>query len=77
MKDKKKDEAYYVKKIEDLKKLKIQGIAPIVEEDNSVVGNIEVWSTDWEVEEVKRPPHGNYFVVDNIEGDVKIKCLMV
>lgn len=46
MKDKKKDEAYYVKKIEDLKKLKIQGIAPIVEEDNSVVGNIEVWSTD-------------------------------
>lgn len=37
-----KDEAYYVKRIEDIKRMNIQGKALIVEEEDSDARNIEV-----------------------------------
>lgn len=43
-KEKTKDEVSYGKKIEDLQKKNVQGKDLIVEEDDSDVENIKVWS---------------------------------
>lgn len=60
-----------------MKKLKIYGKALAVEEDNSDGGNIEVWSTDSEDEEVRKPTYGAYFVVNTSKEAKRGKCIMV
>lgn len=48
----------------------------MVTKDNSEDGNVEVWSTDSEDEEVRRPTHEDCFMMkdENKRGD---KCFMV
>lgn len=53
-KEKEKDEAYYVHKLEDHRNLKLTGKTLIVEENASDSGNIEVWSTNSEDDEVSK-----------------------
>ncbi|XP_052621843.1 uncharacterized protein LOC128127401 [Lactuca sativa] len=76
------DEAYHLRKLEEIKKKKI-GAGPmnalIVQEkvvDNEF-GGVEVWSTDSEDEEVRRPTHGKAFVARKEDENVTRRCLMV
>ncbi|KAI3510498.1 hypothetical protein L1887_17545 [Cichorium endivia] len=59
-----KDEEYYAKKIADLKKddASTAKSAFMVQED-SEYGVVEVWSTDSDDDEVRKPTHGRCFVV--------------
>ncbi|KAI3700158.1 hypothetical protein L2E82_44777 [Cichorium intybus] len=59
-----KDEAYYAKKIANLKKVDASTIksAFVVQED-SKYGAVEVWSTDSDDEEVRKPTHGRCLMV--------------
>lgn len=57
-KEKDKDEAYYVNKIENLCKSSSKPTLVVTEDNNDVV-NIEVWSIDSEDEEVHRTTHVN------------------
>lgn len=52
-KENEKDEACYLKKIEDLKLSKAHWKDLVEEEDNSHGGNMEVWSTDFEDKEIR------------------------
>lgn len=61
-KEKRKDEAYYVKKFKDVKKLNIQRKALIVEEEDNDAGNVEVWFTDYEDDEIRRTTHRALFM---------------
>ena len=64
-----KDEAYYVIKIKDLKKVKLIGNALIAELGNSKDGRkIEVWSSGFDEKEIRKPTHG--------QKEVKSVCLM-
>ncbi|KAI3496474.1 hypothetical protein L1887_38838 [Cichorium endivia] len=67
-----KDEAYYAKKIADLKKedASIIKSAFVVQEDNEY-GVVEVWSTDSDDEEVRKPTHGRCFVVKNDSSELR------
>lgn len=49
----------------------------VVEEGNNDDGNIEVWSTNSEDEDVCRPAHGSCFSVNNFTCVKDRKCLMV
>ena len=80
-KDGEDDEAYHLRKLEEIKKKTISNSmnALIVQEnivDDEFEG-VEVWSTDFEDEEVRKPTHGKVFVAkeDNIE--FAGRCLMV
>ena len=54
-----KDEAYYAQKIANLKIKKPVGHVMIVENvDSDLEGNIEVWSSGSDDEEMRRPTHG-------------------
>lgn len=55
-KEKDKDEAYYRKKIEELRKNSNKPTLVVIE-DNSDDGNVEVWSTDSHDKEVCKPTH--------------------
>lgn len=73
-----KDEAYYTHKIEELRKSKGIGKTLIVEEDSyDSDERVEVWSTNFEDEEVQKPTHGKGFVVKEDKSCVGGKCLMV
>lgn len=56
-KEKEKDEAYYVYRIEDLRKMKLIGNVMVVGEKQSDDGNFEVWSTYLKDHEVRKPTH--------------------
>ncbi|KAI3767848.1 hypothetical protein L2E82_18277 [Cichorium intybus] len=59
-----KDEAYYAKKIAELKKNDASSTkAAFVVKEDSEFGAIEVWSTDSEDEEVRNPTHGRCLMV--------------
>lgn len=76
-KEKEKDESYYIQKIEDLRKMKLNRKALTVGDGDSDNGNIEVWSTYSEDEEVRKPTHEAYFVVNKTEEVTGGKCLKV
>lgn len=76
-KEKMKDEAYYVKKIEDLRKMNVIRKAPIVEEEDSDARNIYVWSTNSQDEEVRRPSHDALFASNVSTASKDRKCLIV
>lgn len=63
MKEKEKDEAYYVQKIKDLCKMKLSGKVLMVAEDDSNDDNVEVWSTDSEDHEVMNLTHGECYIM--------------
>nr|KAJ0203047.1 hypothetical protein LSAT_V11C500252350 [Lactuca sativa] len=74
------DEAYYMRKLEEVKKKKASNSsmnALIVQENarEDEFGGVEVWSTDSEDEEVRRPTHGKAYVAKN-EGSGG-KCFIV
>ncbi|KAI3515898.1 hypothetical protein L1887_14803 [Cichorium endivia] len=59
-----KDEAYYAKKIAELKKNDASTTkAAFVVKEDSEFGVVEVWSTDSEDEEVRNPAHGRCLMV--------------
>ncbi|KAI3499728.1 hypothetical protein L1887_35537 [Cichorium endivia] len=64
LKEQVKDEAYYAKKIADLKKddASTTKSAFVVQED-SEYGAVEVWSTDYDDDEVRKPTHGRCLIV--------------
>ena len=59
-----KDEAYYAQTIEELKKKNAHVAKPafVVQHGD---GMVEVWSSDSEDEEVRRPSHGKCLMVEN------------
>ncbi|KAI3523775.1 hypothetical protein L1887_02171 [Cichorium endivia] len=65
-KEKEKDEAYYVQKIEELRKKDKSTAKPafVVQEDDED-GMVEVWLTDSEDDEVRKPTHGRCLMVQN------------
>ena len=68
-----KDEAYYTQKIANLKIKKPVGQAMIVENVHSDSdGNMEVWSSGLDDEEIRRPSHGvkaNCFIASSIDSE--------
>lgn len=83
---KSKEEAYYTQNIEDLRKYNSTGKALIVAEDESDDGEVEVWSTDSEDEQVRKTTHVECFVVikEKVNKEVDVigiakggTCLMV
>ena len=76
------DEAYHLQKLEEIKKKKsVDNTMPafIVHEKyaENEFGGVEVWSTDFEDEEVRWPTHGNSFVVKEESSLLGGRCLMV
>nr|KAJ0189254.1 hypothetical protein LSAT_V11C800435370 [Lactuca sativa] len=74
------DEAYYMRKLEEIKKKKATNIsmyALIIQEnaDEDEFGGVEVWSTDSKDEEVRKPTHGKACVAKEVGSDGK--CLIV
>ncbi|XP_052622916.1 uncharacterized protein LOC128128126 [Lactuca sativa] len=63
------DEAYYMRKLEEIKNKKTTNSA------KDEFGGVEVWSTDSEDEEVRKPTHGRAYVAK--EAGSAGKCLMV
>ena len=74
-----KDEAYYLWKIEDLKKKNVANAKPalIVQEGGDEFGSVEVWSTDSEDDEVQKPTHGGCFVAKSEASEYEGRCVMV
>lgn len=68
-----KDDVY---KIKDLHKVNIHGKSLIVKNDESDSNNIEVWSTDTEDEEVRKPTHGACFVSNMYTSEKGGKCFI-
>ena len=68
-----KDEAYYTQKIANMKIKKPVGHAIIIENVHSdSEGNMEVWSSGSDDEEMRRPSHGmkaNCFMARSIESE--------
>ncbi|KAL7600855.1 hypothetical protein Lser_V15G25093 [Lactuca serriola] len=65
------DEAYYMRKLEEINKKKATNSsmnALIVQEnaDEDEFGGVEVWSTDYEDEEVRKPTHGKAYVAKEV-----------
>lgn len=75
-KEKDKDEAYYVKKIEDLHKLKVNGNALMVCDEKNDDENVEVWSTESK-DEFRRQPHGDWLIVKGLKNESGERCFMV
>lgn len=77
------DEAYYLQKLEEIKKKKAianNTMNALIVQENLVddeFGGMEVWSTDSEDEEVRKPIHGMASVAKEAETEVAWKCLMV
>ena len=79
-KEEEKDEGYYLQKIEEIRKKKSannEKPALIVQEGNDEFGRVEVWSTDYEDEEFRKPTHGRCFVVKSGALEYEGRCLMV
>lgn len=79
-KEEEKNEAYYLQKIEELRKRKnAENVKPalIVQEDEDEFGQVEVWSTDSEDEKVRKPMHGECFVAKVVAKEHAGKCLVV
>ena len=75
-----KDETYYLQKIEDLRKKSVANSKPalIVQEESDEYGRVEVWSTNSEDEEVRKPTHGGcFFLANSKEKEYEERCLMV
>ena len=75
-----KNEAYKLQKIEELRKSNnTENAKPtlIVQEKGDEFGWVEVWSTELEYEEVRKPTHGEYFVGKAEAKEYAGKCLMV
>ena len=59
-------EAYYVQKIEELEKKNISNVkTSLIMLEESDDGRVEMWSTDSEDDEVRKPTHGGCFVVNS------------
>ncbi|XP_052621713.1 uncharacterized protein LOC128127298 [Lactuca sativa] len=76
------DEAYHMRKLEDIKKKKNSAgpmNALIIQEKviDDEFGGVEVWSTDSEDEKVRRPTHDSAFVTRQEDEKVTGRCLMV
>ena len=81
-KDGEDDEAYYLRKLDEIKKKKTTNSSMdslIVQEnlDDDEFGGVEVWSTDSEDEEVRKPSHGRAYVAREGVSSSARKCLMV
>ena len=79
-KDEEDEEAYYLIKLEEIKKKKNvdhSNPAFIMQEDDDEFGRVEVWSTDSEDEEVRRPAHGECFIMKVELLKYEGKCMMV
>lgn len=73
------DEAYYLLKIEELRKRNDVNAKPtlIVQEGSDEDIRVEVWSIDFVVDEVRKPTHGGCFVAKSDFQDYEGRCLMV
>ena len=73
-----KEEAYYTQKIEELwKKNASAAKAILMVQDDSDDGQVEVWSIESEVEEVRKPAHGRCFVVISDKWCYAGTCVMI
>ena len=85
LKDKKEgedDEAYYLRKLQEIKRKKNADntMHALIFQENEAedeFGRVEVWSTDSEDEEVRRPSHGRSFIAKDEGLQLHGRCLMV
>ena len=76
------DEAYYMQKLEQIKKKKntnksMNDLIMQKNDDENEFGGVEVWSTDSEDDDVRRPTHGKVFVAKEESSQFIGRCLMV
>ena len=71
---------YFLRKLEEIKKKKSYDDAKatlIMHENDDEFGRVEVWSTNSEDKEVRRPTHGRSFVAKGDDSQSSGRCFMV